>query len=216
MNNVRFGKYHSFDDFSLILISKTIESPQPKTEYVEVPGADGQVDLTEYFGDIKYSNRMLTFEFETKLRNQDFYDMFEKISNAINGKRLNIYLDESPYFYYVGRISLNEYTSKEKIGKIVIEANCDPYRLEYIECYHQYDLEGELEVNLVNLKKRATPTIIVEGTDENGVNIQFEDYSKKVSNGTFVWTELELKEGYNYLTLVGNGKITFKYQRGKL
>ena len=55
--SVNFDNYNSWTDFFLIRSSKTISSPEPKYIKVEVEGADGELDLTEYFGDIKYKNR---------------------------------------------------------------------------------------------------------------------------------------------------------------
>ena len=58
MKGVRFGDYHSYNDFSLILTSKTIGTPTPKTETIDIPGGDGVLDLTEFlveYGDIDES-----------------------------------------------------------------------------------------------------------------------------------------------------------------
>lgn len=53
MKGVSFDTLHSYRDFSLYLSEKTIESPKPKTETQEVPGADVELDFTEFFGDVK-------------------------------------------------------------------------------------------------------------------------------------------------------------------
>lgn len=215
MNGVRFGIYHSFDDFSIILITKTIETPKPKTEYVEIPGADEPLDYTEYFGDVKYSTRKLTFEFETKLRHLEFYDMFDEIKNALNGQRMKIYLDEDPLFYFDGRLQVNEYKSNEKIGKIVIEAECNPYKMENYETLSSFTLTGQAQqVDLINLRKRVVPQIIVETSES--VSIEFGNNITELSSGTWTIPELELVEGYNHIILNGTGKISFNYRRGKL
>lgn len=215
MNGVRFGIYHSFDDFSIILITKTIETPKPKTEYVEIPGADEPLDYTEYFGDVKYSTRKLTFEFETKLRHLEFYDMFDEIKNALNGQRMKIYLDEDQLFYFDGRLQVNEYKSNEKIGKIVIEAECNPYKMENYETLSSFTLTGQAQqVDLINLRKRVVPQIIVETSES--VSIEFGNNITELSSGTWTIPELELVEGYNHIILNGTGKISFNYRRGKL
>ena len=70
--SVNFDNYNSWTDFFLVRSSKTISSPEPKYIKVEVEGADGELDLTEYFGDIKYKNRKLSFTFVAKVRETDF------------------------------------------------------------------------------------------------------------------------------------------------
>lgn len=217
MNYVIFGNYHSYEDFSLFLKSKTIEQPEAKTEYLDIPGSDGQLDLTEFFGDIKYKNRKLTFEFQTKLRHEAFYNLFETISNAINGKRLKVYLSEDEYFYFEGRIKLNEYKSNEKIGSIIIEVDSDPYKMEKFETIHEVTLTGEeKEVYLINLKKQVSPSIEVVANSGESVTLIYGDTTYMLSNGLYSIPEMTLKEGNNYIKLSGVGKIIFSYRRGKL
>lgn len=52
MNGVTFGRYHSYNDFNLILTGKEIGSAVVKTNYVDVDGAHGHIDYTEYFGEL--------------------------------------------------------------------------------------------------------------------------------------------------------------------
>ena len=63
MKGVKFGIYHSFDFFNLILNSKEIGSPEIKKNLIEIAGADGYLDATYFFGEPKYTNRTLTFHF---------------------------------------------------------------------------------------------------------------------------------------------------------
>ena len=143
MFGVKFGKYHSYEDFSLLLIKGGVQisTPDAKIEEVEVLGADGTHDLTEYFGEVKYHNRTLTFTFETTKRHQEFYDLVVEIANKLHGRKLNIVYEREPNFYYVGRAKVNEYKSIEKIGRLVIECTCEPYKLEYYETYNQNTLK---------------------------------------------------------------------------
>lgn len=69
MNGVKFGSKHSYDDWGLILKSRPVISPpSPKTIYIDVPGADGIIDLTESMtGEVKFNNRTITFEFNSRL-----------------------------------------------------------------------------------------------------------------------------------------------------
>ena len=166
---------------------------------------------------IYFKNRKATFEFKTKLRHEEYYKLRETISNAINGKRLKIYLSEDEFFYYEGRIKLNEYKSSEKIGSIIIEANCDPYKMERYETIYDFTLTGEeKEVNLINLRKRVSPTIEVVANEGESVNLIYDGASYMLSNGVYSVPEMALKEGNNFIKLSGVGEIQFKYRRGKL
>ncbi|MBO7326491.1 MAG: hypothetical protein J6U74_03160, partial [Clostridia bacterium] len=65
MKGIKFGDYHSYDDFRLILASKEIGAPSVKTRKIEIEGADGDLDLTDFFGEPKYENVTHKFTFST-------------------------------------------------------------------------------------------------------------------------------------------------------
>lgn len=44
MKGIKFGTYHTYDDFNMILSEKRIGSPSPKIETIDVPGGDGVLD----------------------------------------------------------------------------------------------------------------------------------------------------------------------------
>lgn len=208
MIGVKYGSFHSYDDFSLFLTNVELEQPTAKTEYVDILGADGSLDLSEYFGEVKYSNRKLICYYETKARSQEYYELFETISNEIHGKKLEIILDRDDRFYLEGRIHVHPYKSNERTGSIVIEADCSPYKMERIETNYEFDITSAKEIALVNLKKQVTPKIEVEG------NILIEGNS--LSSGTYTIPTLLLKQGTNILNVSGNGVLRISYRRGKL
>ena len=98
MNQIKFGNYKSYDDLYLICTKKTIGSPAAKTATVNIEGGDGVLDYTEYFGDIKFNNRQLYFEFETIVPQAQFPTLYSNILNALNGQKVHIVLDEDSDF----------------------------------------------------------------------------------------------------------------------
>lgn len=128
MKGITFGTHHSYDDFSLILNSKEIAAPKTKTIEIDVPGADGALDLTEFFGEPKYENVKLKFQFSTIVPQNEFLSLFSTIKNAIHGKMQRIILDDDPLFYYVGRCYVSSFTNEKNIGKVAVECECEPYK----------------------------------------------------------------------------------------
>ena len=102
MNQITFGNYKSYDDLFLICTGKTIGSPAAKTATVDIEGGDGVLDYTEYFGDVKYKNRKLKFDFESIVPQAQFPELYSAILNALNGQKMKIVLDED------AKIALNE------------------------------------------------------------------------------------------------------------
>ena len=81
MKGITFGSYHSYDSFNLYLNKKTIGTPSPKTETIDIPGGDGVLDLTDFFGEVKYNNRDLSFEFSTIVPQAEFMNLFSRVQS---------------------------------------------------------------------------------------------------------------------------------------
>lgn len=213
MNTINFGDYNSFIDFSLILTGKTIGSPEPKTSIVEIEGGDGELDYTEYFGDVFFNNRTLTFDFETIISPSEFPSLFSQIQNALHGKKMKVRLSEDSDFYYYGRVIVNEWKSNKRIGKITIEVDADPYKYRNFETIRTISVnDNTTNFVLNNLRKRATPSIEVSGE----VTLTFENTLYTLATGEYLDSSITLKEGNNYFIISGTGTITFKYQEGGL
>ena len=57
------GRYKTFTDWGLKLESINISFPEAKTDQVDIPGANGLLDLSGVNGQICYKNRTLTLNF---------------------------------------------------------------------------------------------------------------------------------------------------------
>lgn len=208
MKGIKFDDFHSWNDFHLILSKKTIGSPEPKTEYIDVPGADGTLDLTEYFGETKYENRTLKFEFSTIVPMSDFLDLFSEIQNALHGKKMKIVLDEDPEYYYIGRVSVNEWNADKNIGKVTIECDCEPYKYRKYKTVLTTTINGEATVLYTNLRKHVVPTF----TTTAEINVAFEGNTYSISSGTFTVPEIVFKAGKNLIDYTGTATVTVEYQ----
>lgn len=87
MKGITFGSYHSYDDLQLILNSKEIGCPEVKVNEIDIEGADGSLDLTEFFGEPKYENVKHKFQFSTIVPQAQFLSAFSKVKNALHGKK---------------------------------------------------------------------------------------------------------------------------------
>ena len=212
MIGVSFGEKHSNRDFSLLLAKMELGAPEAKINKIDIEGADGSLDLTEFFGGVKYENLTHKFEFVALVPPSNFYALYSEIKNALHGKKMRIILDGDPYFYYLGRLSVSSFTSERGIGHITIEADCEPYKYKLEKTVVSANISGSGVVTLQNGRKRAVPTI----TTTAAMTISFNDTTWGVSAGTFVIPDLELFEYSNTIQINGTGKITFEWQEGEL
>ena len=59
MSDIRFGTKWARADYGLIVAPYSIPMPEPQTNFVEIPGRDGALDLSEAFGTVRYADRII-------------------------------------------------------------------------------------------------------------------------------------------------------------
>lgn len=215
MKGVTFGTYHSYDDFSLVLTSKEIAAPKTKTVKIDVEGADGSIDLTEFFGEPKYEDCTHKFQFSTIVPQNQFLALFSTIKNAIHGKKLRIVLDDDPGFFYIGRCYVSSFTNDKNIGRISVECDCEPWKYKAAKTVVTQAVNGETTVTLTNIRKRVVPEVLIEA--DSPLHIVYNTYNVwDLGGGSYTLPELELKAGENSVSVTGTGNITFSYQEAAL
>ena len=215
MKGIKFGDYHSYDDFHLILASKEIGAPSVKTRKIEIEGADGDLDLTDFFGEPKYENVTHKFTFSTMEQLMQFLNQFSIIKNALHGKKMRIILDDDPSFFYVGRLHVSSFTYEKGIGTVSIEADCEPYKYNLAKTVVSKAVSGTQTITLTNSRKRAVPEISIETA--GSLNIVYQQSNIwDLGSGSYTLPELELVHGENSVTVTGTGTITFTWQEGSL
>lgn len=215
MKGVTFGEYHSYRDLKLILGPKEIGAPSVKTKMLEIEGADGSIDYTDFFGGPKYGEATHVFPFSTLVPRSDFLSHYSFVKNALHGRKLRIVLDDDPGFYYVGRCYVSKFTSPDGIGIISVECECEPYKYKTEKTVVTRAVDGTDTIVLTNSRKRAVPEITI--TTETSLNIVYQDVNVwDLGSGSYTLPDLELTEGENTVTVTGTGEISFAWQEAML
>lgn len=196
----------------LVLKKKEIGSPAVKENKIDIEGADGSLDLTDFFGEAKYENVKHKFEFSTIVPQGQFLSLFSSIKNALHGQKVRIIFDDDPHFYYVGRLHVSSFTNEKNIGMVSIEADCEPYKYKLEKTVISKTVNGTDNIVLTNGRKRAVPEITVSGS----IQIIHQNNTWSLGSGSYTLPELELVHGENALQLEGTGTITFEWQEGDL
>lgn len=210
MKGILFGNVHSFRDLQMILSKKEIGSPPIKKETLDIPGGDGELDQTEFFGEPKYGNATHKFTFTTIQK--DLLTQYSAVKNALHGKKVRIVLDDDPTFFYMGRCEVSGFHDEHGVGTIVITCDCEPYKYKLQPTQMSVTVDGTQVITLTNSRKRAVPTISTTAT----MTISFGGGSWTTNAGTFTIPELELSEGDNFVTVTGTGTVTFTWQEAML
>jgi phage-related protein len=212
MHGIRFGDMHSWDDLKMILNSKEIGAPDVKETKINVPGADGSLDLADFFGEPKYGDVTHKFHFSTIVPHREFLTQYSTIKNAIHGKKMRVILDDDPLFYWMGRCHVSGFKDEKGIGRVDVDCICEPYKYKIAQTAVTQAVSGTAVINLTNGRKRAVPTI----TTTAPMTISFGGGSWANSAGTYTIPELELTHGENTVTVTGTGTISFTWQEGDM
>ena len=215
MKGILFGTHHSYKDLHLILSEKEIGAPQVKTQTLDIPGGDGVLDFTDFFGEPKYDNVTHKFTFTTIQPRKDFLTQYSAVKNALHGKKVRIVLDDDPTFFYMGRCDVSSFKDEKGVGTITVTCDCEPYKYVNAKTVVYQAVNGVTDVLLLNSRKRAVPEVWI--TSESSLNIVFGTSNVwDLGSGTYTLPELELTEGENIVTVTGTGAIAFTWQEGDL
>ena len=156
INVIDSGKtYNTYNDFLLVPTSTPVISvPSVKTKTIDIPGANGSIDLTESLTPYPvYNNRSGTLEFALLNDRLEYYNRYNRIHgvksgytfdnskawsaiysdilNKIHGRKCNITLEDDPAWFYEGRIALNNWKSSNdgKWPVLSFDYNLQPYKL---------------------------------------------------------------------------------------
>lgn len=134
-NDIRVGFFingkHTYHDYGLYLSEPPdFGSPDPKTEYLEVPGRDGVLDYSEAAtGEIKYSNRQMKFTFATEIKRNRREQLRSDLRSDLHGRTAEIIYDLDSDWYYTGRCTVDFEDVETWKMKVVIAVDAAPYKL---------------------------------------------------------------------------------------
>lgn len=128
--------YNTWDDFHLVPTSRPVfKLPTMKENYIDIPGADGRIDLSETLtGYPIFNNREGDIEFIV-MNDYDgsWHNRYMKLANFLHGNRLQVVLNDDPGYYYQGRFTLSDWNSDSNESatwsKVTIHYNVEPYKL---------------------------------------------------------------------------------------
>lgn len=238
MYGVTFANKHSYKDWKLITKSRPeIGSPSPKTNYIDIPEADGKLDLTESLsGEVKYDNRKITLEFTVIEARERWTSIYSTIMNYLHGQKVRLILDEDPNHYYWGRFEIDEWKSDKRTSTLTITGDVDPYKYDLfssledwkwdtfnfetdvIREYKNIEVDGQRSFVVHGSRMSYVPSFIVHSTDGQGMKVRW--YNSQVydlQDGTNRIVNIVIKgESGTTLTFEGHGTVSIDYKGGSL
>jgi len=121
---------NTWDEWHLIPSSRpTIAMPGVSEKYIEIPGRDGSIDLSDWLaGRPIYGDRQGSLEFYHQNGYEDWETVRRAMAHYFHGRTLKMILEDDPAYYYEGRFKLNEWKSEASHSKVVIDYRLKPYK----------------------------------------------------------------------------------------
>jgi len=231
-SSVTINGVNMFETYKAPLAERhSVQPPEPKTFFQDIPGADGSADLSEVTsGRPIYERREITMNFSCEYTESEWATMFSEIQRRFNGKEGKIIFEDDQDYYYIGRMSVAEYERKRKVGGFTITVNAEPYKYELlsslepwlwdpfnfvsgiIRSYADLNVNGSYTLTIPGTEKWIIPVFIVTGSltvTANGTTHQLTAGRNKIYS-------IAIKEGDNVFTFTGTGTISVDYRGGIL
>lgn len=196
-----------------LLADLTISTPEPRTTYVSVPEADGDLDLTGALtgGVVRYAMRQISFSLYP-VRNiiagtneipSEFYasKIREQLTAFIHGKERRLILPNDPEHYFIGRMAVGEKAGYNDL-RIPVTMTAQPWRYNPNK---RVSILGGFsgDFTIINEGPPTTPTFI--SYQDNAAIFTFNGGTTRhiVRIGENVFTDVVLQQGTNTLTFTG-------------
>ena len=204
-------------DWGLILTSKDVTPPEPKTNYVEIDGMSGSLDLSESLtGEITYKDRTVSASFWTSEGSfKERATLLRKIVSTLHGKKIKIIEPDDPDHYFYGRVAIKSLDNTLPYAEFSFEAICDPWRYSIYDTERKVEVNSQAVTNVVinnNGVKTLSPIITVTGS----VDITYNGVKTPLTAGSYTISDIKLRQGVNVIGVSGNGSVTFTYKEADL
>lgn len=213
MSDIRFGTKWARADYGLIVASYAISMPEPQTNFVDIPGRDGALDLSEAFGTVCYADRITPL---TLYARAPFDTLISTFAADVHGRRMNVIFDRDPSYYCDARVTVEDVERHAGYCELSLKCRTKPYKMEHFETTMTVIPVGSATLTLTNSRMPVVPTITVSAEMMMTFTIAGVVYTINLSTGTHVVPSLVLLEGDTEVEITGTGSATFVYRKGAL
>ena len=227
---------NTWDDWYLIPSSRPVfNPPSVKTQYIDIPGANGQIDLTESLtGYPVYKNREGSLEFYVENGHKDWDVLYSEVMEFLHGQYLTAYLEDEPSYVYEGRFTVNEWKSDKWWSSIVIGYNLYPYKKEKIGSledwlwdpfdfetgvireYKNLTVDGSLSLVIDATSEPISPTVVVSNKGDGDLTVKVLEKTYTLQNGNNYLFDTVIRNTNATMVFTGNGTVSVDYRGGEL
>lgn len=223
MYGMTINGIHSFKDLGLVPTTKpNVSLPAPKLSYVEIPGTQGSVDITESLaGEVLYEMREGSLEFLVA-KPYLWEETCTKIKRSIHGVKATLILDTEPSFYYQGRVYVSDFKSDKNFSTITLTYKLEPYKYSVedmatdgVYTLHDVQIKDKQAITLAHdFDMTLIPTFNNKTT--NVLSVEFEGHQYSLNQGLSRFPEIRTRKNNMTLVFRGSSTLDISHKRGWL
>lgn len=230
-------EFHSLNDWGLVIGNNNyIGTPVQETNYVTVPGAFRNLDLSEVItGKPVFKSREINVLLGG-LKNRLMWDnIVSEFRNYIEGRIVHLIFDNDLSFYWRGRVEIVNFDRVRELGSFNLRLPiADPYKYDVFSSedpweWDPFDFEygviryiGPLEINdtAITVPKgnmETVPVFIIDSITSSTLTVTANGTTYELTEGENRLPQLKVAgESEVVLQFTGMGKGTVKYRGGSL
>lgn len=212
------GTYDTILNGPWTLSALELTAAQQRTQFVEVPGRDGELDLSAALTDgaPRYGNRTLTATLErSDGTRMDREYAINTMVNWLDGWRMDVRLPDDDTHYLTGRVHVAKLYNDMAHAAVSVTVICDPWRYSNHETVLTMAAgSSAVPARLPNGgRKTVVPLIQITG---GTVNLVAGSYSWALGAGTYQLPDLIVPQGGLDITYSGSGELRVSYREAVL
>ena len=244
-HSITIGEKNTWSDWHLVSTSRPlVNPPSVKTHYVDIPGGDGSIDLTEAISERPtYGNRSGSWNFIVVNSGQlvpnssygKWYERYTEIMSYLHGNELRAVLEDERAYYYLGRFMVESWDSAKGNSVLTIKYDVGPYKrstgdmndrdwlwdpfefeTDVVRSYSNLVVRDSLEIDYIAKEASASPFILCYITSGNIMTVRLNGIVYELTNGENRVEGMHFSEGVNRLLFRGYGQVSIETSGGIL
>ena len=231
-NGIAIDGLHTFHDFGLIMTGIAVGNPEQKTNYLSIPGRNGDLDFSEsQTGSPRFGNRTLEFSFI--IRDQDTHrwqTMLSEVTNLWHNRSRKLMIDTDADYFYKGRIQVESEKNYQGVPTFQLSINAEPYKQTIYNSldaweWDTFDFEKGITREYRDIVVSGRETVLIEGsfmpvrpiiTTNARIILETQSGSYELVAGDNIIRSLWIQEEHQEFTFIGDATVSIEYRWGSL
>ena len=229
--------YNTYDDWGLYITNTDcIGEPKQYTKYIEIPGRNGLLDISETItGRQIYTKREIKINLAGARDKTTWNAALSILRNRVNGKVCRIVFADDPAYYWQGRVDIKDFSSVLNLGTLTIDIpNADPYKYSVTSSvepwlWDPFNFETDMityigAITVVGFETVTTPAghmptipdIVVSDKTSANFTVEVDGVTYNLAVGTNRIPSIIVGDEEVEFNFTGDAKVQIVYRSGSL